>query len=370
MWIYLVTIFSVYFIGLLLLIVGWKRVGRLRKTSAVQRFVSVVVAVRNEANTVPALVDSLARQNYGLTNYEVLLINDHSEDSTQEIIDDLINRYPTLKIRTQLSNGIGKKQALTTGIGIANGEIILTTDADCQVPANWVENMIESFNPDTHMVVGSVKVLPDKTFFSKLQAMEFASVIGTGFAMLGWKLPVMCNGASLAFTRQSFYEVEGYQGNQQIPSGDDEFLMRKILTRYPGSVVEIQDLDSVVSTQPLTSIHDFFQQRLRWAGKWKANNSLLARVMASYILLVQVSWLTVLILYVIYIPQSLGIIIGIKLILEGIFLWTVGRTLNQQFNIGVFLALQILYLVYVISVGVLSQLKNYSWKDRPASFSR
>jgi biofilm PGA synthesis N-glycosyltransferase PgaC len=370
MWIYLVVIFSIYFVGLLLLIMGWQRVGQSRKVSFAQPFASVVVAVRNETDTLPALLESLARQSYDFTNFEVILIDDHSQDRTAELIAALINQYPHLKIGTQQSNGIGKKQALTTGIEIASGEIILTTDADCQVPANWIKDLIESFNPGTHMVVGCVCIQADKTFFSKLQAMEFTSVIGIGLAMLGWKLPVMCNGASLAFSRQSFCEVNGYQGNFQIPSGDDEFLMRKILNKYPGSITAVNSFDSIVSTQPLTSIHNFFQQRLRWAGKWKVNDSLLAKVLAFFILLVQLAWLLMLLLFLFTGSQLLMIIIGMKLVLEGIFLWKIAQSFKQQFDIRAFLALQILYPIYVISVGVLAQIKSYQWKDRPASFYR
>ena len=153
MWIYLIIIFSIYFVGLLLLIMGWQRVGQSRKVSFAQPFASVVVAVRNETDTLPALLESLAKQSFSFTNFEVILIDDHSRDRTAEVIAKLMDKYPHLKIGTRQSNGIGKKQALTTGIEIARGEIILTTDADCQVPVNWIKDMIESYNPSTHMFV-------------------------------------------------------------------------------------------------------------------------------------------------------------------------------------------------------------------------
>lgn len=84
----------------------------------------------------------------------------------------------------------------------AHGEIILTTDADCTLPVDWISGMRKAFIQETQMVIGAVKISTDKTFFSKIQALEFSSVIGSGIALLGWNKPIMCNGATWRFEKE------------------------------------------------------------------------------------------------------------------------------------------------------------------------
>ncbi len=137
------------------------------------------------------------------------------------------------------------------GVEKAGGEIIVTTDADCRLPIHWLQSIATSFHEgNVKMVFGGVRIKEDKSFFSKLQALEFCSLIGTGGAMAGLGIPILCNGANLAFLRSAFLEVKGYDGNLDIPSGDDEFLMRKIDRRFPGSIRFQPSEDSVVETRP------------------------------------------------------------------------------------------------------------------------
>jgi poly-beta-1,6-N-acetyl-D-glucosamine synthase len=172
------------------------------------RFISIVVAVRNEEKTLPVLMASLATQKYDRNEFEVILVNDQSTDQTLTTILDLKNKYPELKIISITSSGIGKKRALTEGIQLAKGEIILTTDADCKLPPDWISGITASFGSTTSMVVGALKIDPDFSFFSELQALEFGSVMGSGISLLAWNAPVMCNGANLAFRKKAFETVQ------------------------------------------------------------------------------------------------------------------------------------------------------------------
>lgn len=371
MLIYLLLIFSLYFIFLILLTVGWYEAIGQPVDGTESRFISIVVAVRNEEKSLPVLVASLATQQYDRNEFEVILVNDHSTDQTVATILNLQHKYPELKIVSITSSGIGKKRALTEGIELAKGDIILTTDADCKLPPDWISGMIISFRTTTSMVVGPVKIDPDFSFFSELQSLEFASVMGSGISLLAWQMPVMCNGANLAFRKKVFKAVNGYEGNFQIPSGDDEFLMRKIEQSFPGTIRFASCQDCVVATQPAISITQFFYQRLRWAGKWEANESIFAKSIAVFVLLVQISWLVMLGLLIskFKVSELVGLI-TIKLLLEGFFLWIVSRYLRLRFNILAFCVLQVVYPVYVIVTGISSRFKTYHWKDREVSSSR
>ena len=371
MLIYLLIIFSLYFIFLILLSVGWYEAIGQPVDGTESRSLSIVVAVRNEEKTLPVLLSSLANQKYDMNECEVILVDDHSTDQTLNTILTLQYKYPELKITTIHSSGIGKKRALTEGIQLAKGEIILTTDADCKLPPHWISGMKESFASTTSMVVGAVKIDPDFSFFSELQALEFGSIMGSGISLLAWNVPVMCNGANLAFRKKVFETVNGYEGNFEIPSGDDEFLMRKIENNFPGTIRFASRNDCVVATQPATSIKEFYSQRLRWAGKWKANESIFAKSLAVFVLLVQISWLVILGLLIskFKVSELVGLI-TIKLLLEGFFLWVVSRYLLLRFNLLAFFVLQVVYPVYVIVTGISSRFITYRWKDREVSVSR
>jgi poly-beta-1,6-N-acetyl-D-glucosamine synthase len=371
MLIYLLAIFSIYFIFLILLMLGWQEAtSKDNKGIVKDEFVSVVVAIRNEEKSLPDLINTLSRQSYPFSKFEIILVDDHSTDQSRSIVSVLQLEYPTLDITLIQSTGTGKKNALTEGIRLAKGEIILTTDADCLLPPAWIEGMLKSFRSNSNLVVGMVKIKSDDTFFDSLQFLEFASVMGSGISFLGWGIPVMCNGASLAFRKRAFQDVSGYEGNFHISSGDDEFLLRKIEKKFPGTIEVISQADCVVRTHPIKSLAEFFQQRIRWAGKWKANDSMLARVLAVFVFTVQLSWLFMLVALVSSLRIELTILVVIKVLLEGIFLYRISKYMHEELHVTAFLGLQVLYPVYVIYTGLFSQFKKYQWKDREASFSR
>lgn len=349
---------------MLLLIVGWVNATRRQKSKPVESFVSVVVAVRNEEATLPNLIRSFVQQTYSRDKFEIILVDDHSVDKTSEIISKLIGQYSNLTLIRISLKDIGKKKAITQGVEAAQGEIVLSTDADCTVPPNWIEGMVGSFKEDTQLVMGAVKIKTDQSFFSELQTIEFSSVLGSGMALMGWGRAVMCNGASLAFRKRAFEEVGGYEGNFEIPSGDDEFLMRKIDHKYPGGIAVVSQKDCVVETAPLNSLSDFVQQRLRWAGKWKANDSIFAKALAVFILFVQITWLIVIVEASLSASNALLLIILLKILLEFSFLLMVSNYLKQRFRILAFIALQMIYPCYIIFIGIVSQVGTYTWKGR------
>ncbi len=330
--------------------------------------VSIIIAMRNEATAIASLLQSIKDQTWAVNKFEVILVDDHSTDESVAAASSVQQSLEINNLIILNSPGHGKKEALTYGMAKAKGEIILATDADCIVPPAWIEKMVGAFNPNTQMVIGAVAVKSGASAFSKLQGLEFSSVMGSGLSLasLGW--PIMCNGANLGYRKSAFNEVAGYEGNFHIPSGDDEFLMRKILKRYPSGIRLAPINENVVQTDPQPLVRDFLQQRMRWAGKWKANNSLLSRFTALFILVFQASWLVAIVFLFINISSlSIFLLILVKLFLESIFLWQVSTGLNKRFHWLSFLSLQVIYPAYVVVIGVMAQLKNYHWKGRNVS---
>ena len=360
-----IIVFVCYFVVLAVLIQGWNRVIRndlILKAEKSALFISVVIPVRNEESNIECLLTDLEKQDHA--DFEVIVVDDHSEDKTVHIVGEVVARNP--RLRLVINAGDGKKAALTSGIEVAKGSVVITTDADCRVSTEWLLMLAHFFEDnEVKMAFGGVR-MEAKSLFSSLQSLEFASLIGSGMAMASWNYPVMCNGANLAFRKSVFEEVGGYKDNLHIPSGDDEFLMRKILALYPNGVRPVFHRESVVSTLPNSTLKEFLQQRIRWAGKWTSNNSLLSRTLAVFVfcfqlttallpLYVTIGWIDI---------KTCVILVVLKVSFEFLFLKRVTKFLSLQWNWVSFAILQVIYPVYVVFIGVLSNFKSFEWKGR------
>jgi cellulose synthase/poly-beta-1,6-N-acetylglucosamine synthase-like glycosyltransferase len=358
---YFLILFALYFVLLILLRIGWSNAMAQKEVRQMNKdyFISIVVPVRNEKKNIGPLLQSLSSQSYPSSNFEVIIVDDHSTDDSVERCNGQLENLTVLS----LSEGEnGKKAALTQGICAAKGEIIATTDADCLLPADWLTIFNNVFQDDRiKLAAGMVAIKGGTNYFSQWQAMEFASVMGTGVAAFGLNKPLMCNGANLSFRKEAFWQVKGYEGNDHIASGDDEFLMRKIQDKFPHSV---QMANAIVVTQPQVSLKDFLDQRIRWASKWKGNPSITAKLLAAFILLLQASWIFLFLSFLSDLSNTLLLIVMTKLTVDLLFLWPVFRLMKIKFRPLPLLGLQFLYPFYVIFVGLLAPWKSYRWKDR------
>ncbi|MEX2235806.1 MAG: glycosyltransferase, partial [Cyclobacteriaceae bacterium] len=242
----LTCIFILYFLLIAIFLVGWKRAMQ-EKTDPLPSkdpLISVVIPVRNEEMTIGNLLTDLSQQEY--KSFEIIVVNDDSEDETLW----MVSRFKMKNLRVLHNNGKGKKAAISTGIRSAKGSIVVTTDADCSVSPQWLTHIREQFrNPRTMMAFGGVRMEGSSSFFDCLQAMEFSSLIGSGASTAALGVPTLCNGANLAFRKKAFTEVKGYDDNINIPSGDDEFFMRKIQKCHPGSIHFMNSPETVVATR-------------------------------------------------------------------------------------------------------------------------
>jgi cellulose synthase/poly-beta-1,6-N-acetylglucosamine synthase-like glycosyltransferase len=203
--------------------------------------------------------------------------------------------------------------------------------------------------------------------WQKVQAVEFSSLIGSGACAMIIRKPNMCNGANLAYLKSVFHEVRGFAGNENLASGDDEFLMHKIAARYPDNVCFLKSQDAIVETQAHDSMKSFYYQRKRWASKWKHYNSGLTTALAVFIFLANFSLLVAAGLYLAdkLTLQNLLIIFSIKFSAEFVFLMLVLSFLRKKKLIWLIPFIQFIYPVYVSFFGLIAQGKNeYIWKGR------
>ena len=241
-------------------------------TSLEMTRVSILVAARNESTNIEKLLQSLYNQSFSKEKFEVIIVDDHSTDETSEVSENFRVLHPELNLKLLKATGTGKKQAISQALHAAENELVMVTDADCELPPHWIKIMVDYFaKNDLKMLLGPVLLSPAKSLFEKLQVLEHLSLIAStaGSAAIG--MPVMCNGANMMYNRQAAIDVEKYRTDMKIASGDDMFLMEQFIKHYGSKSVRfLLDNEAIVKTETIPNLKAFFRQRRRWASKTKA----------------------------------------------------------------------------------------------------
>lgn len=330
--------------------------------------ITVVIPVRNESGNIETLLNDLSGQSY--THFEVIVADDSSTDDTLSILQQYARSAPFSLRPLPLPNertASPKKRAITQSIALATGDLIVTTDGDCRVGPEWLAT-IASFYEQTgaKLISGPVTFTAGQTVFDALQTVEFASLIGSGACTMALGVPTMCNGANLCYEKRVFTEVGGFAGVDHLASGDDELLMHKIAATYPAGVHFLKSPAAIVQTDAHQSWRGFYNQRKRWASKWRAYESYLPSILAVFVFLSNAApvvavggWL----LGFLNGNDALAVI-GLKLLPEFLFLRQILVFLQKKSSVWVIPLTQLVYPLYVLFFGLAAQGKGYSWKGR------
>lgn len=384
-------IFSIVYAYLLITYCqSWKAwpVARLPKNFNPQTHITILIPARNEAENIKACLKSVLDGNYPQNLLEIIVLDDFSEDKTVEIVQQFSeNLVPKrlgseclscLKLSDYLPNEArfspNKKKAIELGVMHAKGEIIVTTDADCMVPKDWLFHIAAAFeNPRTQMICAPVAFHQGKNMLQRFQSLDFLGLMGiTGAGyQLGWHQ--MANGANLAYRKQVFESVGGYTGNEHLASGDDMFLVQKVAKRWPGSVSFLKSLGATVLTEAAPDWKAFWQQRLRWGTKnaalqsWPLRLSLLTVFLFCWSIWVN---LGIVLAYAVVgiLSKSLWMLlfqIIIKALFDYFFLAEMCRFFNRKNLLRWFWPSFFLHTIYIPFVGTVSIFfKKYEWKGR------
>lgn len=330
-------------------------------------FISVIIAARNEEQHIKALLDSLYQQRYPKTLFEVIIINDHSTDTTWQLLQEA--RYPDMQLvpLQQEESLTGKKKAIATGIDKAKGTLIVTTDADCSFGEHWLES-IGSFYESTQakFIAAPVKIAAHRSLLGIFQSLDFITLQGITGASVYHRFHSMCNGANLAYEKKAFEEVNGFEGIDNIPSGDDMLLMHKIYRKYPEQVWYLKAKEAIVTTAPATTWKAFFHQRIRWASKADSYDDkrifwvlLLVYLVNICFLVAAIAafWLNIWMFFLLLLLLA-------KVLIEFPFVHNVAIFFGQQKQMLYFPLLQPLHIGYTIIAGWLGKFGKYEWKGR------
>ena len=329
---------------------------------------TVIIPARNEAANIKACVDSIIAQDYPKDAFEIIVIDDFSEDNTASIVEAIHAEHAHVKLlkladfynADEISSF--KKKAIEKAVGHANGDWIITTDADCIIPKYWLllyHQYIQANNPV--FVAAPVMFIKEKGILNEFQVLDFLALQGITAAAVGAGKHSMSNGANLAFEKSAFFAVGGYQGVDHIASGDDMFLMHKMKKTLSSRIGYLFHPNAIVFTKTMQNWKDFLMQRIRWSSKARFYDD---SSIFWVLLLVYVYNFSFLVLLLMGHYQSFFIAIAFKTFFELYFLDPVAKFYFLEKGLRYFLLYQPLHIVYTLVAGLFGQIRTYTWKGR------
>ncbi len=329
---------------------------------------SVIIPFRNEAENLPELFKSIEGLKYPESLVEFLLVNDASSDASVSLAESFIasSKFKLQLLNRELKSNAPKKDAITTAINHAAHNWIITTDADCKLTKNWLLAYNEFIsNNEVDLVASSVKLEGKKTLLHQFQVLEHLSLQTTTVGAFGLESPIMCNGANLAYTKQLFKELNGFEGNDHLASGDDLFLLEKA-TRLDKSLDYLKSQDAIVQTKTQTSFKALLNQRIRWASKTTVYKSKFALWTAWIMLLCN---LLIVFCFLLLIVSKLKLdwfllILLTKFLFDLLLALKSASFHNQRSALLWFLPSALIYPFWTIIISLGSLKKGYVWKER------
>jgi len=354
-------------------IAGWLRLPEVSTGSATvvtNLFVSVIIPARNEEENIIDCLEDFLSQNFSKESFEIIVINDHSTDGTAALVREFIETHPGIKTRIiELALGeekLYKKHAITKGIDAASGTLIITTDADCRRGPKWLSTLAGYYLHNRPELMSAPVILEDEqTWVEKIQSLEFLGLVAIGAAGIRNKMPMLCNGANLAFPKSIFYEVNGYLSENNTATGDDTQLLMKIIPRGKKNIHFVKSHDAIVSTKAKRTIGELLRQRQRWASKIPFHMNAFTLCIAAVAFFLHVGLIFVAAeAFITGNAAHLIFPLLIKMIPEFIFLSIVCRFARKSNLLYLFLPAQIIYPIYISFVGVTSMFGTHQWKGR------
>jgi glycosyltransferase involved in cell wall biosynthesis len=330
-----IVILIIYCLTIVWLIYGFTKVNSFdfNSLAPINKF-TIVVPFRNEADNLPLLLDSILK-------FKVSILNN---------------------IRVSSSP---KKDAIVSAMQFVKSDWIITTDADCVVPENWLltlDNYIQ--NHEVSMIAGAVTYDCSNSFLRQFQQLDLASLQGATIGSFGIGKGFMCNGANLAYTKLLFEELNGFNGNDKIASGDDVFLLQKAMARFPDNVHYVKSKNNIITTKPLDEWKSLFHQRVRWASKTTSYQSSFGKFLGVVVLMGNFCWI-IAVGFCIFglMPIEFAIILSLlKFSVDAVLLFKTNTFLRQKNRY--FILSSLFYPFFSVCVAFYSLFGKYEWKGR------
>jgi len=326
---------------------------------------SIIIAARNEAGNIGHLISNLVQQEYSGEQFEIIIVDDHSDDKTADIISPFKQNNHVILLHLP-DEKRGKKDALELGISQATGELIITLDADCSVGNLWLSTIVSFYNEYApSLIICPVDYIAKKGLWNEIVNLEFLILIGSSASATINGQPFLSNGANSAFRRDVFNQLDDpFYGS--VSSGDDVFLLHKVKQIEDATILFLKSPDAIAYTESTNTVKDFFNQRIRWASKTKIYKDKETMVIATIIGLMNIHLAVLFFIGLgkLHIFLLFITVFGIKLIIDTAFFSNILPFFNKNYLMRQIFFTDFLYSFYVIIVGILSLFYKPLWKGR------
>ncbi|MGB6269878.1 MAG: glycosyltransferase [Olleya sp.] len=369
----IITLLYLFLIGRIVLGFDKVKVTRLEDIAPKTKF-TVIVPFRNEAENLPALLDSILKLNYPKDLFDIIFVDDDSEDDSVEIINSILSKRPLDStqgdisiIKNNRTTNSPKKDAISLAIQQAKSEWIVTTDADCILPKYWLDSY-DCFiqKNQAKLIAAPVTYNNSEGFLNAFQTLDFLSLIGATIGGFGIDKPFLCNGANLAYQKEFFESLNGFEGNTKIASGDDIFLLEKALKADKNAVSYLKSKHAIVTTKPQSTLKQLLSQRLRWASKTSNYNNRFAKLVGLLVLVTNAMIVVGLVLAILglFKFKTFAYLFFIKIAIDFLLIYKTSQFFSKENMLKHYVWCCLLYPFFSVYVAFISLFMTYKWKGR------
>jgi glycosyltransferase involved in cell wall biosynthesis len=307
---------------------------------------SVVIPFRDEAENLPQLLQTIFAIQYPKHLFEIIFVDDFSEDDSVKTINNFKaeTNFKNIRIvKNERQSNAPKKDAITKAIDLAQYDWIITTDADCILPKYWLGSFDAYIQKNqVSCIVAPITYQVNPRFLQQFQLLDIMSLQGATIGSFGISFPFLCNGANFAYKKELFHELNGFENNNNIASGDDIFLLE-----WPALI----------------------SQRKRWTAKINAYNNGFGKITGFLVLLMNALLICSLIFTVFDSIKFMILcyILMIKFSIDFILIFKAAAFLNKKIHLKSYILSFILYPFFSVYIAFASMFGGFKWKGRAYS---
>ncbi len=266
--IFFIIIIALYLLIHLICFFGLLRSSRLKQfTHEPLPKVSLIVAARNEEKVIENCIYHLKKLEYDYNRLEIFLVNDKSEDRTKDLMVKETEGLAHFKVidseKDETGNLLGKANAIDTAIRHSNGEIIFTTDADCEVPPEWIKETVSYYDERTALIGGFTNIDYSGSLFDKVQSLDWVYLHSLASGSAGINSPIACIGNNMSFRKNAYNDAGGF-GNIAFSITEDLALLREIEKNSDHEVKYPVNPKCLMKTEPCPDFKTLYRQKKRW----------------------------------------------------------------------------------------------------------
>ena len=332
---------------------------------------SIIIPARNEANNIVQCLQAIL-DNHDIDKIapQVIVIDDHSTDNTFQLANSIdspyvkVIRFVINKADNTSEINAYKKAAISLGLEHCKNKFIVQLDADTIVPSDYLKTIVQYQNHySAEFLAAPIKFYPCNNLlhhFQQLDTLGMMAVTGAGIISNQWH---MANGANMCYNKKHVN-----YNHKDAASGDDIYTIQKIAHDHPHDIHYIKDRKAIVTTSPVSTYAELYQQRIRWATKNKSMTRLSMQVMMG-IPFINAIFILMHIPMMIFFGEPIILIflfhIMTKLMIDYVYLKELTDHFDAQESMKYFLPSNVMHIIYIAMIGTLSFfIKKYRWKGR------